>query len=62
MFDSFKKNDLVFIASDRGGYDYNRVFFLRQTVDSITIFDFASNEEREIPKDYILEITKITTA
>lgn len=59
MFENLKKNDALFIASNRGGYDYNKVFFVEQTADSITIFDFVNNQEREIPKDFILEIRKL---
>lgn len=59
MFTDLKKNDAVFIASNRGGYDYSKVFFVEESENSITIFDFSNNEEREIPKDFILEIQKI---
>jgi len=54
--------DRISIFSNRGGYDFHRVFFVRQTSDSITILDFVYNKEITISKDYIVEITHHKTS
>jgi len=58
MYDNLKVNDRISIASNRGGYDFHRVFFVCQSNESITILDYVPNKEIEIPKAYIVEITK----
>jgi len=58
MFDDLKVNDQLSIYSNRGGYDFNRVYFVDQSEDSITVLDFVPNQEIEIPKSYIVEIKK----
>ena len=58
MYDKLKVNDRISIASNRGGYDFHRVFFLHQSHESITILDYVPDREIEIPKAYIVEITK----
>jgi len=58
MFDDLKVNDQLSIYSNRGGYDFDRVYFVDQSEDSITVLDFVPNQEIEIPKSYIVEIKK----
>ncbi|WP_323650249.1 hypothetical protein [Lysinibacillus xylanilyticus] len=58
MFDNLKVNDKLFIASNRSGYDFDGVYFVSQSSDSITDLDYGPNRENEIPNAYIVEISK----
>lgn len=58
MYTDLKVNDRISIASNHSGYDFHRVFFVRQSFESITILDYVPDQEIEIPKSYIVEITK----
>ncbi|MED4077591.1 hypothetical protein P4645_15355 [Lysinibacillus fusiformis] len=54
-FENLKPNDKLTIYSNHSGYDFENVFYVSQTSESITILDYVLDKEIEIPKNYIVE-------
>ncbi|MEC1177653.1 hypothetical protein P9B03_04080 [Metasolibacillus meyeri] len=58
MFSNLNKNDCISVHANRSCYDFNRVYFVTQDEDTITVHNFVYDDEVTIPKENILEIQK----